>query len=87
MVLFQRSTDTWVMKCTAFLALSLILAATTASSSQERRLTVASTTSITDAGVVDFLLVKFQQRTGTPVQVLSRPSRLLKKWFGDAIGV
>lgn len=64
------------MKQAAFLALSLIFAGATAGFSQEPRLTVAATTSLTDSGVVDFLLARFQERTRIPARLLSRPSAL-----------
>jgi tungstate transport system substrate-binding protein len=64
------------MKQVALLVLSLILAAATAASSQERSLTVAATASIGDSGLVEFLLLRFRERTGISARLLSRSSAL-----------
>jgi tungstate transport system substrate-binding protein len=56
---------------------TVILAATTAACLAEPRpLTIAATTSVEDSGLFRYLTMKFTERAGVPVRVLSRASAL-----------
>src|SRR5215470_14809691 len=55
-------------------ALILLLSAVSWAPAQNSALTIAATTSIEDSGLFAALLPKFESRTGTKIQVLSRAS-------------
>jgi tungstate transport system substrate-binding protein len=59
---------------TLFAALILLLSAVAWAPAQNRTLTIASTTSVEDSGLLAALLPKFESRSGIKVQVLSRAS-------------
>jgi tungstate transport system substrate-binding protein len=57
-----------------FASLLLLLSAAPCALAQNASLTVATTTSVEDSGLLAFLLPKFESRTGVTVRVLSRGS-------------
>jgi tungstate transport system substrate-binding protein len=61
------------MRKIIFVGLTLIITALGADA-QQRAVVVAATTSVEDSGLFDFLLPKFQERTGIAIRVVSRAS-------------
>ena len=60
------------------IAITVVLttATTAVCLAQPRPLTIAATTSVEDSGLFQYLTLKFSERTGVPVRVLSRASAL-----------
>jgi tungstate transport system substrate-binding protein len=58
------------------IAAVLTTATTAVCLAQPRPLTIAATTSVEDSGLFQYLTLKFTERTGVPVRVLSRASAL-----------